>query len=191
MIKMNKKGMTVIEVLISFVLIMIILIALFSIVMNYREKANKEELREEYISFKAMVTKDIQNDILKKELLEVTPVEPASTCAPDVIQCVNLKFKDGTDKNLFVYNKQTVDAVRNKYIQYGDQKYKIRDDIPEDSEIPSGRTALDYQSVNVYVGRLFEKTVVDNHTIYGIHISLTYLEFGEDFGIHIVAMTDN
>ncbi len=189
--KLNTKGMTIIEVLISFVLIMIILIGLFSIVMSYRDKATKEALKEEYISFKDIVTKDIQNDILKRGLQKVTQVEPASSCGVDIIQCINLSFKDGTNKNLFVYDKQTVDAVRNKYIQYGDQKYKIRDDIPADSEIPSGKTALDYQSVDVYVGRLFEKTVVDNYAIYGIHISLTYLEFEEDYGIHIIAMTEN
>ncbi len=184
----NQKGFTIMETLVSFILVMIILMNMFSIMMTYREKSTTEMLREDYLTLKAVVTKDIQNDILKKELVDIKQMLPANQCGADVVSCIELSFKDNTTKRLFVYNKQTVDQVRNKYIQYGDQKYRIRDDIPDASQIPAGRTVLDYQTVNVYSGRLFEKREVAGYTIYGIHITITYKDFDDDFGIHIIAI---
>lgn len=185
--KLNNKGFTVIEILVSFVLVMILILNMFTIIMNYRSKSLLESLRADYLSFKTIVTKDIQTDILEKGLISIEQVEPSS-CASDITVCLRLNFEDNTSKNLFVYNKQTVATVRNKYLQYGEQKYRIRDDIPDDSKIGHGKTALDYQTVTIDQSRFLETTEVGRYTVYGIHLSLKYDDFEEDFGIHIVTI---
>lgn len=187
MIKMDKKGFTVIEILLSFVLVMIIIINLFSIIINYRDRSYIEMLKTDYLTFKSVVTKDIQTDILKKGLSSIETVTPASKCGADITQCINLKFMDGTNKNLFLYDKDTADAIRNKYLQYGDQKYKIRNDLPKPGEVPDEQLH-GFQKLELYTGRFFEDRIVGDDHVYGIHIGLYHTDLEGDYGIHIIAV---
>lgn len=186
--KVGNKGFTIIEILVSFVLVMIILMNMFTIVLNYQNTANEEELRTDYITFQAIVTKDIQTDIISKELVSIEQVLPASSCGSSIDNCIELTFQDGDKKRFFVYNNlNNPSEARNKYIQYGEQKYRIRDDIIPDSEIPSGKTAYDYQTINVWNGNLFQKQQIGNVTIYSINVGIEVLSLKEEYGIHIVA----
>lgn len=185
--KLGNKGFTIIEILISFVLVMIVLMNMFQIVMSYQTVVNEEELRTDYIAFQAIVTKDIQTDILNKGLTSIDMVLPSSTCGAGIDSCIELTFDDGDKKKFFVYNNLSNPAeARNKYIQYGEQKYRIRDDIIPDDKIPSGKTAYDYQNVNVWNGNLFQKQEIGEITIYSINVGIEVLSLKEDYGIHIV-----
>ncbi len=187
--KLNNRAFTTIEVLLSFLFVMIILLNMFSIIMTYTERAEQESTRSQYITLKAMVTKDVQTDILKLGLEEVVWVDnPVATCGEGILNCVTLKFADGTEKNFFAYYPQTEEGVRNKYIQYGDQKYRIPDEIPPADQIASGESALSYQKVDVNAGRLYHVEEVGGKHIYSMHIDIIREDFDDDFGIHIVAV---
>ncbi len=175
---LNKKGFTLIEVVLSFVLITIILGELMMIVMNYQGRANEEQLRSDYMTLKSLVTKDVQTDILKLKL------QSAERCN-GTNDCVELTFANGEKKQLLVHNVQTAQEVTNKYIQYGDRKYKIREDFPDDKD---NNWKLTHQSVDVNAGRLLEKIEVDGRVIYSFRISLTSSYFVDDFGFHIVTV---
>ena len=182
--KLNNKGFTLIEVLVSFTLVTIILLNLFSVVMAYRDRSSLTSLREDYNTFKYLVTKDVHNDILKKKLTSITQL-PATSCASATSICFQFNFKDGTTKNLFVSNVQTDAGVRNKYLQYGDQKYRIRDDIPD--IIPAGKSATDYQNIEIAVDNL-KQTTSGGRTIYTVKIHLYHHELDEDFGLNLVTI---
>ena len=63
MIKLNKKGMTTVEVLVCFVLIVVLVVSMYSTVSAYSAKKNLESNREEIIRYKNIVTKDIMSDL--------------------------------------------------------------------------------------------------------------------------------
>ncbi len=185
--KLNKKGFTLIEILVSFTLVMIILLNLFSVVMAYRDRASITSLREDYNTFKSLVTKDVHNDILKKKLTSITELAASACSADATTRCYQFRFGDGSIKNLFVSNHQTAAGVRDKYLQYGDQKYRIRDDIPDNNMIPAGKTVLDYQNVTIEADPL-KRTVSGGRTIYTIKIHLYHHELDEDFGLDLVTI---
>ena len=69
--KLNNKGMSIIEVIVTFSLIMFMVIGLLVIVVNYRNKMSVSLERLKFDTFKNNLTQDINNDILTKGLKEI------------------------------------------------------------------------------------------------------------------------
>lgn len=69
--KLNNKGITTIEVIICFVLIVIITVSLFATVSAFNEKRIIEGYKEEVVNYKDTLTKVIQDDFIKIGLTHV------------------------------------------------------------------------------------------------------------------------
>lgn len=69
---MNKKGMTLVEIIISIVLISIVLIFLFSLLVNVRDINSSSEVNTTYLINKALILKNIEEDLSKREGTEIT-----------------------------------------------------------------------------------------------------------------------
>ena len=69
---MNKKGMTLVEIIISIALISIVLIFLFSLLVNVRDINSSSEVNTTYLINKALILKNIEEDLSKKEGTEIT-----------------------------------------------------------------------------------------------------------------------
>ena len=65
---MNKKGFTLIELVLSIVLITIIIVPTFIIVVKFREREQIAADKAQLLEYKNTLTYDIQKDILEKEL---------------------------------------------------------------------------------------------------------------------------
>ena len=63
--KLNNKGITTIELIISFVLIIIVASSLFSTITAYNEKRLVEGYKAEILTYKNSLTKLIQDDFIK------------------------------------------------------------------------------------------------------------------------------
>ena len=70
--KLNNKGITTIEVIISFVLVVIISASLFTTISAYNAKRLTESYKSQIYTYKNQLTKIIQDDLIKKGLVEVT-----------------------------------------------------------------------------------------------------------------------
>ena len=70
--KLNNKGITTIEVIICFVLVVIISVSMFSTVSSFSEKRTVERNKEEINNYKEIVTKEIQDDFIKIGLMNVS-----------------------------------------------------------------------------------------------------------------------
>lgn len=197
--KLNEKGMSVIEVVMTFVLIMIIVSGLLTIIMNYRQRAQIEMKRLELVTYKNEITKEIQNDILERGIYEINTGGLCIDQQDQYSSCSNLVFKDGVEKILAVSkldsnnNNELVELLNNKYIRYGDTKYPIEDELP--SKIPTGRSAKDFQSIYINNENFLTTDSVilqdgKEVKIYSIDIYIEHIDYEDDFGIHIVA-TDN
>lgn len=69
--KLNNKGITIIEILLCFVLVVGITSSLFSSLNSYKNKQQLESNRNAIVTYKNLLTKDIQDDLIKKGLKDV------------------------------------------------------------------------------------------------------------------------
>ena len=126
--RLNNKGISIIETILSFVLIMTMVTGMLVIVMNYRNKAALSIEKLELDTFKNTLTQDIQNDILTLGLKEINYDGECSTLT-DLNNCINLVFKDDSVK-AFGISKVSVNdrnSIENKYLYYDGIKYKLND----------------------------------------------------------------
>ncbi|MDD6224594.1 MAG: glycine-rich protein [bacterium] len=193
--KLNQKGLTLIEVIMTFTLIMVIIAGLLTIIMNYRHRISIESKRLELVTYKNTLTKEIQDDILKLGLREIN--EEGDCVIPDQFSsCSNIVFKNGEEKILAISKiddedpEKELQLLNNKYIQYGDTKYPIKDELPENP--PEGRELSDFQTIFLTEGSFVQKNTIQladdtQANIYKIDIYLEHIDYEDDFGIHIVA----
>ena len=70
--KLNQRGITTIEVIISFVLVILISASLFATITAYNTKRLNENYKSQIYTYKNQLTKVIQDDFIKKGLVSVT-----------------------------------------------------------------------------------------------------------------------
>ncbi len=191
--KLNDKGMSIIETVLTFTLIMGIFFGMITIVMNYREKAILQLKKLELETFKNTITKDIQDDFLTRGVQEIND---AGACAviPDLSQCINILFQDGTEKAFGVGKVDTSSrsSMENKFLYYDGIKYPIHDPIPK--TIPEGRQMEEFQSIKILDTELLstDSAVLEDGKIiyiYSIDLYISDSNFSEDFGLHLVTST--
>ena len=122
---MNKKGFTVIELILSFAFVAVLTVALFSLVMNYRKKEQYAEEVTELTAYKNNITMRIQNDIEQKLLKDV---KYCTSGGSRVNRCVEFTFQDGTKSKLQVLLEDVTDTVGESVFTYY-RYYVVYDDI--------------------------------------------------------------
>ena len=194
--QLNNRGISIIEIIVTFSLVMVIVGGLMSIIMHYRLTAQSSLKQMELQSYKETLTKVIQDDILD---LGIAEINYAGNCNASANQnrfssCANLVFKDGTEKILAVSNMFPDDrnSLENKYIYYDNERYTLKDSLPP--KIPSGRHAIDFQTVFINTDNFVSSESVSmpdgsETKIYSIDISIEHIDYNEDYGIHIVTST--
>jgi len=161
--KLDKKGFTVIELILSFILVMFLAMSMFALVNNYKNKEQIEAVKRDLMKLQNTLTQDIYEDTITKK------VEQISFCLDEsgevIKQCINIKFLDKSVKQLKVV--ETTDRVTDEgttfdyntfNIYYGGHKYKNPD--PKFTKIVS-----DY---------ILTSTVPEDNLEYGViyHIKL-------------------
>ena len=66
-LKLNNKGMSLIEIIISITLISMVLIFIFSLLVNVKDINNQSELNSTYLIKKALMISDIEDDLMNSE----------------------------------------------------------------------------------------------------------------------------
>lgn len=169
----NKKGFTVIELILSFSFVMIISLGMFSILTSYRERQLMISLESDMKSFQNNITTVIQNDITDDVL------EKAEYCSgpmgnnPD---CVVLYFKNGAAKKLEIKTAQYTDEDGNdfegKYISYDGIIYEPKEQ----------------QFVNFKPDFILEWTPIDtNLTVYKFNVPVFHEDLDGNYGLKITA----
>ena len=120
--KINNKGMTIIELILCFAIVSVIVIALLNTVMNYKTKEQLEDTKKTIISYKNVITKVIQSDIIYNDLASVKVLEPTGKASSDTTETwsveltFNKPFLDGSTVKLL----QVVRGNTKNYIIYPD-----------------------------------------------------------------------
>ena len=200
--RLNNKGMTIVEIVLTFSLIMIIIIGLLTIVVNYRNRiaVSLEKLKLE--TFKNNVTQDVYNDILKFGVEKIEDFSDTNDSSNkcyglNLNRCIVITFQNGEQKE-FGTSKVDIDdrnSIINKYIFYDGIKYKLKDILPD--TLPEGsdetlRHWRDLQTITINDDGIFNSnhSVLEDGTqvyIYNIDIGISHIDYEDDFGIHIIA----
>lgn len=172
----NNKGFTIAELLVTFVLVMSIVLALFKVVDHYRERQQNATSVKEMNSYRNQIVKVVEDDILFnyggiKEIkgLDLKPSEAQ--------QGIEITFNE-VIANAQPNTKRLI--VKKNGILYGDMFYEfpskfvsaVDDVIYIETKVSSDASSLD-------------------KAIYSIHIDLTHSELNRIFNINIVAVNNN
>lgn len=180
----NNKGFTIAELLVTFVLVMSIVLALFKVVDHYRERQQNATSVKEMNSYRNQIVKVVEDDILFnyggiKEIkgLDKSTLESDGLEQTDFQQGIEITFNKviaNTQPNT-INTKRLI--VKKNGILYDDMFYEfpskfvsaVDDVIYTETKVSSDDSSLD-------------------KAIYSIHIDLTHSELNRIFNINIVAV---
>ena len=122
MLKLNNKGFTIAEVLVSFSMITIILASMVSATIFYRDKLKDEEVISQLYDFKNTVTKVIYDDITRGEIVRL------ERCV-NTPNCINFIDTNGDSRVLQIIevNRTTSTNKRGVYLSYRGIQYMLPD----------------------------------------------------------------
>lgn len=188
--KLNNRGITTIEVLICFVLVVIITVSMFSTVSSYNSKRNEERNKEEINTYKETLTKEIQDDFIKIGLINVDYNKETSDdkTTTHTVDCI---LKDGTERRLEIIQRFTKSTYHPGGTEEEDDYYMIKYGTPDDMiEYPipdlgsfknkdTNKTVKDLSINNVLIK-------ITDDSILSIYIGFYHPELTTKYAISIV-----
>lgn len=186
--KLNNKGMTTIEVVICFVIVVVITMSMYNTISTFNDQRILEGYKEQIYIYKNILTKEIQDDIIMVGLVSATYNKDTSIPGKNVYT-VKMELKDGTTRILEITQQLTkstyhiggVEGINDEFmIEYNGIKYPLPN--LGSTETEDGKTALDLSINNVMIN-------VDDYVL-SIYIGLYHPEFSTRYGINIVCPID-
>ena len=177
----NNKGFTIAELLVTFVLVMSIVLALFKVVDHYRERQQNATSVKEMNSYRNQIVKVVEDDILFN-YGGIKQIKGLDLKPSEAQQGIEITFNEviANAQPNTINTKRLI--VKKNGILYGDMFY----------EFPS-------KFVSAVDDVIYTETQVENvssdasslkKTIYSIHIDLTHSELNRIFNINIVAVNN-
>lgn len=181
----NNKGFTIAELLVTFVLVMSIVLALFKVVDHYRERQQNATSVKEMNSYRNQIVKVVEDDILFnyggiKEIkgldqndISLSPIEKANFQQGIEIAFNKLDAKDNPIIKRLIVKKNGI-LYDEMFYEFPSKFVSAVDDV----------IYTETQVENVSSDPLLKKA------IYSIHIDLTHSELNRIFNINIVAVNN-
>ena len=188
--KLNNKGITTIEVLVCFVLVVIITSSMYSTVSSFNERRMIEQYKEEIYTYKNLLTKEIEDDFIKVGLTHAKYEKKVT--GSTTIHTVECGLKDGTSRKLVItqtmgYSSFHLDGgnVDDYYmIEYGEPDDLIQYPIPDLGESKvKGKTIKDLSINNVIIN-------INSSNVLKIYIGFYHPELTTRYGVRIVCPID-
>ena len=154
----NKKGATVVELIVSFALVMVISVFLFQLVISLKELYDNSIIKTELLNKQSLISNQLNKTLNDKEITNI------SKCG---LYCLNFTYSDGMTDRLAI-------DLNNKTLEFGDYKTTL----PEDSYFASPNIAISYAATfNNYINNAM---IVIDIPIYNDKIK------DENFGINVI-----
>ncbi len=207
--KLNNRGITTIEVLICFVLVIVITVSIYATVSSLNEKKIIEGYKEKIYNYKNLLTKDIQDDFIK---IGLTHVRYETTFDGDkTIHTLYCNLKDGSERRLIIEQQLAASSYHiggsltsDDYfmIKYGTPPNDIIDrdlpDVGHSGYDPIRKEVCDVDSTERDADcRLIKDLSINNvlinitdDNVLSIYIGFYHPEFTTRYSINIVAPID-
>ena len=114
MFKLNNKGLTLTEVIITFSILSIIMFSMLALTLQLKNTSKLKKTYKSLSEYKTTLTRTIEDDLIKNKFLSM------EDCNGDdaFVICKTITFKNNVKKDLVVNTKD-------KFIKYDNIKYKI------------------------------------------------------------------
>ena len=181
----NNKGFTIAELLVTFVLVMSIVLALFKVVDHYRERQQNATSVKEMNSYRNQIVKVVEDDILfnYRGIKEIKGLDLKPSEAQQGIEITFNEVIANTQPNTTNTTNTKRLIVKKNGILYGDMFYEFP------SKFVSAVDDVIYTETQVKkVNQIGEP--LPPKEIYSIHIDLTHSELNRIFNINIVAVNN-
>lgn len=192
--KLNNKGLTTIELLISFVLLAIIVSSLYGTVENYKNKQNIEEYKNKIFTYKNLLTREIQSDLIKKGLIDVKiESTPMNGATPEKYK-VTFYYKDGSTSILETSRVVADDYGASETVTTGcpsgrNDKFMISygtEGNMYDYPLPDLGEGKNDEECTIKDLRISSITISSTNNILTILINFYHPDFGNKYGINII-----
>ncbi len=193
--KLNNKGMTIIEILVTFVIVVVVVTSLYASVIALKNKETIASYKESLTTYRDLMIRDIESDLIEKGL---------SSYAYSTLETnkdkITFTFRDGQKKDLIITHKMGCHAISaseksdttlcpgsnskigdNYSITYGGIDYKLPD---------IGSTEnVDKQPI---YDLIIDNVIIDNSSsdIFDLKIILYHPDLGTKYSIHITSPID-
>ena len=105
MIKLNNKGVTIVEILVCFLLVSFITTSLYTTVSSFNNKRGIESVRADLLQYRNDIDKLIEDDLIHKGLIDAKITTPINTDAVTKYN-IELFFRDGSKKVLIISSQR-------------------------------------------------------------------------------------
>ena len=119
--KLNNKGMTIIEVIVSFTALMVLVLGMLNMTNEIKTTSKQKQFYKELQEYSNLLQSTIQDDLIMDKL---KTVEECASKPSDAEICLELKFEDNSVKKLII-NIISNEEDDLKIISYNDLKYTI------------------------------------------------------------------
>lgn len=191
--KLNNKGMTLIELLLCFIIVSVIVVSLLDTVMDYKTREQTEDIRKTVISYKNVITKKIQSDIIANDLssCEVTKQETNSSKTKETYEIkliFNKPFSNGSKAKILTI----VRGNNENYIMYPDIVNNNYQDVRYDLETGTDVYDIDVNktdnSKTNYSDIRFSYVLIEQKgDIFKLDIPIYHSELGSKYHITLIA----
>ncbi len=203
--KLNNKGITTVEVIVCFVLIVTITTALYNTVSAFNEKRILEQNKEAVYTYKNLLTKDIQEDFIKIGIVSAstkTNISPDGSKVIDSVECI---MKDGTKRQLLIIRQYAKSPEHPGGSTTEDDYYMIEYGTPDNdfidinqNPLPTNSNVMEYPIPKLgstkYEGRVVQdlsirnvKTKVTNNNVLDVYIGFYHPELTTRYGVQIIS----
>lgn len=192
--RLNNKGITTIEVIICFILVVTISASMFTTISSFNQKRILEQYKEEIYTYKNLLTREMQNDFITIGITSAKYSKEISTDGATTKHTLNCVMRDGTRRKLiviqqFAKSKYHSSGASNKSdyftIKYGPPDDLIDYPIPKfgyevlDKGTSNQRTVQDFSINNVRIA------ITDNNVL-DIYIGFYHPELTTRYGIQVI-----
>lgn len=119
--KINNKGMTVVEFIVVFAILMFLVVSMMNIIMNIKKTNTSTTLEKELLTYKTNLTKVISDDLIKKNFRELKNCDTSGM----IVSCdLIFKYTNEENEEVSISKKLSVDS-ENMIITYDEIKYSV------------------------------------------------------------------
>lgn len=193
--KLNNRGVTTIEVIVCFILVVIITLTMYTTISTFNNKRKIEGFKARIYTYKNTLTKEIQDDFIKIGLTSATYKRVVEEQNPALVTyTIDCNLKDGTKRQLIIRQQLTYtegvheggseDVDDYFMIEYGNPNDLIKYPIPDLGEEiieDSKKKAKDLSINNVLI------EINKNNNVLSVYIGFYHPELGTRYAIDIVA----
>ncbi len=190
--KLNNKGMTSIEVLLAFIVVVMLSVSMYTTISAYQNKQNIESFKEKIMTYKNLLTKEINDDLIKKGLIavnvEVQEPNEANPNRTGTDYIITFTLKNGQQKRMKIHVVKAgenaagvaVDANDSFIISYGDINKEMEYPIPNLGSTKNANGKI------VYDLRINTVEISTDDGIFSVMVGFTHPDLTNRYNISIV-----